>query len=211
VTAEPDVAEAGGRFPTRGWVRVLRVGVLGGVSLALATAAHLGGGGRLPSAGLLIVVGLLLGLSAVTLTARRCRFRLLLPALAVQQALLHLLFEVSAEASACGLGHGAGMVHPAGTLSCGPITAMPSMNGPSWSMWAAHLTATLVTAWVLARGETWLWRSAQRILQAANAAPVARCIPRNDSEIARPPAGLGSSAVRSPAVPRAPPMAVDLL
>jgi hypothetical protein len=190
---------------------MLRVGVLGGVSLGLAAVAHVVGGGRLPPPGVLSVAGLLLGLSAVTLTARRCRFRLLLPVLVIQQGLLHLLFEASATSTACALGGGVGMVHPGGTLSCGPAGAMASMSTPSWAMWIGHVTATVVTAWFLARGEAWLWRAARQIVQAATAAPTGGGTRgRAPLEPAAPTAGLSSPAIVSPAAPRAPPRVVVL-
>jgi hypothetical protein len=197
---------------TRGWRRVLRFGVLGGVSLGLATAAHLAGGGRLPSPGVLAVAGLLLGMTAVTLTAKRCRFRWLLPVLVTQQVLLHLLFEASASATACGLSDGVGMAHPAGTLSCGSAGAMAQMSAPGWTMWVGHLTVTLLTAWLLARGEAWLWRTAREIVRAANAGLAGPSSRRPAGPaVPVPTAGPGSLAVGSSAAPRAPPRVVVLL
>jgi hypothetical protein len=197
---------------TRGLPRMFRVGVLGAVSLGLATAAHLAGGGRLPSPGVLILAGLLLGLSAVTVTAKRCRFRSLLPLLAIQQVLLHLLFDASASASACGISDGVGMAHPTGTLGCGSAAAMAPMTAPSWPMWVGHLTATLLTAWLLARGEAWLWRAARQIVQAATAAPADLAAPGPAGpQLAQPTVRPGSAAIGSLAAPRAPPMALVIL
>ena len=81
---------APGMTLTRGWARLARAGVLGGASLFLATAGHVLGGGTLPGAGLLALTAVGLGLLAVTLTARRLRFGVLLAALGVEQLLLHL-------------------------------------------------------------------------------------------------------------------------
>ena len=63
------------RSPARGAIRAIRVGLLGTTSMTLATTAHLMGGGPLPPVSILIVSGLLVGLVAVTATARRCRLR----------------------------------------------------------------------------------------------------------------------------------------
>ena len=180
------VATAGTPDPTRGLTRQARVVVLGATSLALAAGAHLLGGGRLPSAGMLAVVAFLLGLSSVVLTARRCRFPVLLPVLVVQQALLHLLFDTASRAaSGCsaamsGMGHGlAGHASAVPVLGACPtvpastpaMDSMASMPMPGWAMWAAHLSAVALTAALLARGEAWLWRVADAIVHASTARP----------------------------------------
>ena len=87
--------------PARGAVRAVRVGLLGATSMTLATTAHLVGGGPLPPAGVLVVSGLLVGLVAVTATARRCRFGVLVALLAVEQVLLHWLFSAAAAMTGC--------------------------------------------------------------------------------------------------------------
>lgn len=149
-----------------------RAGVLGGLSLILALVAHLVGGGSSPGAGVLLVAAVLLGLAAAVVTARRCRFRMLAPLLVLQQAFLHELFDLAgASASGCHLA-AAGMAHGAvgvpGVSTCGTGMAMPMpMDQPGWSMWAAHLLATAATAWLLARGEAWLWRTVDRVGAAA--------------------------------------------
>jgi hypothetical protein len=197
-----------GRSPIRGLPRVLRIGLLGGVSLGLATMAHLAGGARLPSPGVLTVAGLLLGLVAVTLTARRCRFGLLLPVLAIQQVLLHLVFDAATSAAACGTTNDAGMSHAA-TVSCSPAATMTLMSVPSSAMWVGHLIATLLTAWLLARGEAWLWRVANRIVRAATTAPGGPRKPASTTaEVTQPPQNLCPPAVHSAAAPRGPPKVV---
>ena len=90
--------------PARGAVRAVRVGLLGTASMTLATTAHLMGGGPLPPVGVLIVSGLLVGLVAVTATARRCRLRVLVALLAVEQVLLHWLFAAAAAMGGCDAG-----------------------------------------------------------------------------------------------------------
>lgn len=192
--------------PSRGLVRLLRVAALGGGSLLLAGAAHLAGGGRSPSLVVLAVAAVLLGLSAVTLTARRCRFEVLLAALTVQQVLLHLLFDAAASVTpGCGVTSMSGMGHALAVQACDTPAAMAAMTMPGWSMWAAHLAAVALTAWLLARGETWLWRAAEQIVRAAGAAPSGR-------PALEPASVLTHRSIQAPthrphrtAAPRAPP------
>lgn len=155
-----------------GW-RAVRVGTLGGASLILAVMAHLLGGGAQPSIGLLAVTAVVLGLIAVPLTARRCRTVPLLGVLSTEQLLLHWLFATATGHISC-LAPG-GAAHHALTRMCLSSAAdvMP-MGSTGWTMWLAHAAAVLVTGWVLARGEAWLWRTADRVLEAATAAPQVR-------------------------------------
>lgn len=145
---------------TGGWARLARAGVFGGASLFLATAGHVLGGGTLPGAGLLALTAIGLALLAVTLTARRVRFGVLLTALGVEQLLLHLLFHASTAATTCAAvampGHGMGA---AGGTVCGTGSA----SAAGGSMLLGHALAVLATAWLLARGERWLWATVDRI------------------------------------------------
>lgn len=155
--------------PVLGGIRALRVVVLGGSSVLLAAGAHLTGGGQLPSATVLGVVGLVVGLMALTLTARRCRLPALLVVLSAQQLLLHQLFSASAPvATACG---GPASHHTMGAGCWSNPMGVASMEPSSWSMVLGHGVATLVIAWLLARGETWCWRIVQQAVRAASAAP----------------------------------------
>ena len=160
VSGEP-VGATGGR------TRLLRASVLGAVSLLLASGAHVVGGGHLPGPGVLAVCSVLLGLVAAVVTARRCRFGVLGLLLVGQQALLHTLFTVAGSAAHVQLAatHHHGVPAPGvGVVATGPAMDMP---GPSWAMWLAHAVATLATAWLLARGEAWLWRATERVVVAA--------------------------------------------
>ena len=206
-----------GAAPTTGLVRLARVLVLGGSSLALATGAHLLGGGRLPTPGVLVVVALLLGLAAVAVTGRRCRTAALLVLLTVEQALLHVVLDAAAAAgSQCGPGpdrltpHADAMSH----LAACAVPAVPAgeMAGhaaaaPGWAMWLAHGVAVLATACLLARGEAWLWRVLDRVRDAAAVAGV-RPLPEQRRVVlavaARPAAWVRRHA---PAAPRGPPRA----
>jgi hypothetical protein len=132
----------------------------------------------------------------------------------VQQLLLHLLFDAASQAeSGCGLATADAMRaaselgHAGHTamLACDP-SAMASMSMPGIGMWAAHLVATAATAWLLARGEAWLWRVADRIIRASAAHPdgwpdsAPRPVPES-----RRAAGPRPRAHR-PAAPRGPPV-----
>jgi hypothetical protein len=162
-----------GVAPTRGLARLTRIGALGGASMTLAAVAHVLGGGMLPTAGILLVTGLVVGISAVTLTSRRCRFGVLAPVLALQQPLLHWVFTAAAAVPAScvpapsGAGHhGSGLVaHCAATVHT--MGAGYPMSGGA--MWLTHGLAIVLTAWLLARGEAWLWRTAVSIVEAATA------------------------------------------
>ena len=194
-----------GPGPLRGRVRLLRAGVLGGTSLGLALTGHLAGGGHQPPLALLVVCAALLGLTALTATARRVRLVVLLPLLGVQQALLHLAFDAGATAAGCGAvdphaGHAAGAV-----LGCAPGATAMSM--PGWPMTAAHVVATVLTAWLLVRGERTLWALADRVVRAATAAPSPRRHPVDDL-LVRVPAALAATSPLSRAAPRGPPVPV---
>jgi hypothetical protein len=153
-------------------IRVLRVALLGGGSLLLATAAHLAGGGTLPGPGVLAVAAFVLGLVAALLTRRRVRLPVLLAALVPQQVLLHVLFDTAAAAAgSCTPGQAAH--HAMTVLTCMPAHGMGPM-GYAWPMFVGHLVATLGTAWLLARGEAWCWRLVDRVAHAAYAAPAVR-------------------------------------
>jgi hypothetical protein len=204
----PETAAA----PTTGRLRLARVLVLGGTSLALASAAHLLGGGRLPEPGVLAVVALLLGLAAVAVTGRRCRTATLVVLLAVEQGLLHLVLDAAATAGfRCGpepdrlVAHADPMSHLAACAA--PVGEMVghAPAAPGWSMWLAHGVAVLATAALLARGEAWLWRVLDRVRDAA--APAGpRPLPEERRVVVavapRPAAWLRRHA---PAAPRGPP------
>jgi len=156
--------------------RAVRVAVLGATSLLLATSAHAVGGGDLPALGVLAVTAIVLGLVAIPLTARRCRTGVLLAILGVQQTLLHLLFGSATahprcdpsglETAAHQLGAACAM-HGTGPMSMQSTGPMADTATAGWTMIIAHIAATVATAWLLGRGEAWLWRTAERAIRAA--------------------------------------------
>jgi hypothetical protein len=197
--------------PTTGTARLLRVAGLGAASLLLACAAHTLGGGRPPSASVLLVAGIVLGLVAATVTGRRCRIGLLLALLTVEQAVLHLVFDAATSATAAGCGlvsgptpHHTALGHPLSACAGVPgmSTDMSSLPGPV--MLAAHLAATALTALLLAQGERWLWRVADQIIAAATATPARR--PRSRQPVPTATNILAGPVARAAAVSRGPPV-----
>ena len=66
-------------------------------------------------------------------------------------------------------------------LCCGTGDAMggAALGMATPAMWLAHSAAVLGTAWLLARGEAWLWRMADRVVRAATAKPTGRPVRRH--------------------------------
>lgn len=188
---------APGGIPSRGAGRALRVALLGGGSLLLATAAHLSGGGTLPAPGVLAVAAFVLGLVAVLLTRHRVRLPLLVAALIPQQVALHVLFDTAA-AAAGGCTPVQAAHHAMSVLSCMPTHGMGPM-GYAWPMFVGHLVATLGTAWLLAIGEAWCWRLVDRVARAAYATPALRPGRRRPRPVT---AALTSSLLVRPHRPR---------
>jgi hypothetical protein len=185
--------------------------------MTLATTAHVVGGGSAPPVAVLVVCGLLVGQVAVTATARRCRFGALVALLAVEQVLLHWLFSASAATPGC---HGVPLAtaHHGGTLEAmgcadgtGDGLGPAALGSAAPAMWLAHAAAVLGTAWLLARGEVWLWRLAHKVVEAATATPADRPSGRRTVrhpavrwlELPTPPA--------SPAAPRGPPVRTKII
>lgn len=203
------------RAPQSGPDRLGRVALLAGVPLLLASGAHLVGGGSLPGVGVLLGAVALL-LVATLVSTGRCRFGLLLPLLAAEQVLLHLLLE-AAEASAMCLPSASGAAQHAGHLAHGtaaglaPVTAggleacaASHAMGSGWGMVAAHAGATLLVAWVLARGEAWWWRTVAELVRVTSVRPTRRR-PRAVAVLAGPVAHATRLLLHA-ASPRGPPL-----
>lgn len=189
-----------GGTPTRGGTRMIRVAGLGGGSLLLGCSAHLAGGEQLPGAGLLATVAVLLGLQAVALTRRRRRFGSLLVLLGAQQLLLHVLFSTGshhsqlADLAQC-------------LLNVEGLTDAVAAAG--LQMWLGHGVAVLATAWLLARGESWLWEAAARAIRQATASPSALPLPYVLTGVTVLD-GLPGRALNTLAAPRGPPLSFEL-
>ena len=95
-------------------------------------------------------------------------------------------------------------VHHA-AAGCPPAPGAAPAAGAELGMWAAHAAAVLATAWLLSRGEAFLWRAVDRV---AAAVPVLRT--RSTASRRRPatPAPRRAAARRpgTTAVPRGPPL-----
>ena len=151
--------------PTAGPWRLARVAGLGIAAYGLAVGAHVSAGGGLPGWPASVMLTALLGVLGVAFTTRRRRLPALLGALTAAQVVLHVILSLlDAPAPSCGL---VAVSHHVATSSCDPsvaTTGSVAMAMPSLPMLLAHMAATAVTAWVLARGEAWLWRTLQGVL-----------------------------------------------
>ncbi len=188
----------------RGRRRLIRIAALGGGSMLLASAAHLIGGGRLPSPAVLAVTTFLVGLTALTVTARRTRFWLFAVVLGVQQLLLHEVFVATSMTSpGCPPQLSGG--HTATMSGClADPHAAAGMAGSGVGMVLAHLAATLATAFLLARAEAWLWNLGERVVRVATATPTPR-VQRARSAGPQPRPTVLTGCRRTAADPRGPP------
>lgn len=187
---------------THGWVRLARGAILGGSSLLLATGAHMVAGGRLPGGGLLALTGVALALVAVSLTTRRVRFVPLVAVLGVEQVLLHLLFHAAGTAASC-----AAVAMPGHAMTTSTVcSGGGATSSAGWSMLVAHVFAVVATAWLLARGERWLWRMVDRAHAYATVRPTRRRLPRLVVAPAGDPEHAGVGWLT--AGPRGPPVAL---
>ena len=171
--------------PGHGAARVSRIGLLSAPPLLLGGGAHLVGGGTLPAVGVLLAMAGLVLLS-VAVSGRRCRFPLLVVLLGVEQGALHLLFGAASSAAMCmpggsmptghalDTGHagaaGPGLTSGAALQACAQEHAMTM----GWLMIAAHAVATVLVAWLLARGEAWWWRTVAAFARIVTARPTRR-------------------------------------
>lgn len=163
------------RTPGSGTARLIRVGLFAAVPLLLAGGAHLVGGGSLPTVGVLLGAVALLLVSTV-MSADRCRFAVLVPVLATEQVLLHLLLAAAEASARClptgpgaagHLGHAAYAAAAGGLQACAENHAM-HVGG---LMIAAHAAATVAAAWLLARAETWWWGTVAALVRVTSTRP----------------------------------------
>jgi hypothetical protein len=186
--------------PLAGGRRLARAAVLGGATYGLAVGAHVVGGGGLPGWSVGVMLTAVLGVLGLAGTARRLRLPTLLGTLALSQAALHVLFALlEAPATSCSVSE---VSHHAATAMCGPSAAAATMLVPALPMLLAHGGATVATAWVLARGEAWLWRTLRRVLTVP--VPPALLTTAQVSAVDRDGLGLVTTWVR-PDAPRGPP------
>jgi hypothetical protein len=92
----------------------------------------------------------------------------LLAVLGVQQTLLHLLFGSATAHPGCDPSALETAAHQLGAACAMHGTGpMADAGTTSWTMIVAHIVATVATAWLLGRGEAWLWRTAEQAVRAA--------------------------------------------
>ncbi|MFB9377087.1 hypothetical protein ACFFKU_02230 [Kineococcus gynurae] len=154
--------------PTTGPLRTLRSAVVAVVVVALASAAHLGGGGALPEAFPALALLVLVGSVAHLLTRWRMSVPLLLAVLGVGQVSLHQVLMALDPAVARSAAVAAAADLPTGALAHGHAlgavvlpgapAVVPGVGAGLDPMLLGHVLATVLTAVVLARGEAALWR-----------------------------------------------------
>jgi hypothetical protein len=139
---------------------LLRASAVATVILALASGAHLAGGGELPAPAILLAVLALTALGSTTATRLRLGFPAMAALLGGGQLALHELFTAFGHPGAAApapatlhTGHltGADVLAPV----VGHVHAAEGTSGPL--MLAAHALATLGCALLLAKGEAALW------------------------------------------------------
>ncbi|WP_285709855.1 MFS transporter [Microtetraspora sp. NBRC 16547] len=126
-------------------LRLTRAAAFSAVCVGLGVFAHRFAGGAGPTPGALAVGGTVIMAAAAVLAGRERSRGTITALLAGAQLFLHLLLSRSAEVD--------GLAVPAHSHRLGVEAGMV----------AAHLTATLVTGWWLARGETALWCLLRRL------------------------------------------------
>jgi len=145
----------------------LRAASLGVVGLVLALGAHVSAGGAAPGPMVLILLGGLIGLAAVLLTAVRLSPLRIGVSLAVMQVLLHEAFGWLGAPIDCATAVGATgamqMGGQGGQSALASATGMASAGMGRGSvfgataMFGAHVAATALMAVLLAHGERLLW------------------------------------------------------
>ncbi|MDQ1056687.1 hypothetical protein QFZ23_000588 [Arthrobacter globiformis] len=154
-------------------LRLFRAALVTLMSVSLAAAGHVLGGGQLPDIVTLAVTAVLLLGPAAWLARRELSFSVLFGVLGAGQLTLHAAFTAFSPGASClprlplaqlpgslaplagGLTHGG---HA--DLSCtAAMETMPMDEGAnSPAVLAGHLLAMLATAWLMRRGEAALWQ-----------------------------------------------------
>lgn len=187
-------------------MRLARAAVLGASSVLLAVGAHLTGGGMVPNAALLMLTICATGVIAVSLTSRRCGLPLLLTVLGLEQTGLHLVFAAGSATAigSCGPVDAAHHLHA--VAACGLAVSPAGLEHAGLSMILAHVGAIVLTAWLLARGEQWVWR----MVSEATRTPAVRGSRRRPRALRQVPIWLpvlGFAPLETPAPTRGPPRA----
>jgi hypothetical protein len=149
----------------RGSLRLFRAALVTGMTMSLAAAGHVLGGGALPGPAATAVLAALLLAPAAWLAGRQLSFLALLGVLGAGQLILHTAFTSFSRGAVCppslagqpphhGPAPGAGCSTTdsvALSLHTGEAAEAPDMT-------AGHLLALVCTAWLLHKGEEALWQ-----------------------------------------------------
>lgn len=192
-------------------MRALRAGILAAVTLALAAAAHVAGGGQLPGLPVLVVALGPLALGSALLTRRRLGTLALLAWLAPVEAVLHGFFGATAT-GALTTGGPAGHAHAAAgvgmplTETAGGVTLVGATGTDhgGTTMLVAHAVATLLTGLALSHGERVLWLLWETLRPSLVVAPVP-LVRAPALRVADAAAGMPSAAPLRFTGPRGPP------
>jgi hypothetical protein len=147
-----------------GILRWVRAAVVGLSASGVALLGHVVAGGAAPPAGHLTVAVLAVLVVSRALSVRRWTIGPLLAVLLGSQALFHVAFSGAA-------------VHVHGGRHMASGSSMPAHSG--LLMLLGHSLAAVLTAWLLRRGEDWLWSlvalltRAWRVVRATAEEPVA--------------------------------------
>lgn len=150
--------------PATGGLRALRAGLLATACVSLALAAHTAAGGHAPAVLALLTATVAVGCGALLLTGRRLAAPTAVVALVGVQAALHLWFAVTAGGG-CAVSGALTHAHGLGpcAVAAGAAVEHAPASGPAPAgllMLLAHLTAVVLLALGLARGDALLWRLA---------------------------------------------------
>lgn len=160
--------------------RLLRTAALAGSTLSLAAAAHVSAGGLLPPAPVLAACTSLLVLAIIILTRWKLKTPVLGMVLAGGQGLLHSVMSAFPPTAAVGpaLPAVAPGTHHHPLIGSGALLPAGQDMHPHlvWdlgpAMITAHLGATVLTALLLAKGESALWALATWLRPVLFLAPV---------------------------------------
>ena len=142
---------------TRASYRLLRTGLITSTIVGLAAGGHVAGGGSLPQPAILLALCALTVLPVSVLTKFRLSFPVLTGLLGAGQAWLHWAFNAFSTSVPAGSPVASGHAQHSAMLPVGAFGSAASAPAGDWQMLAAHAVATVVTAFVLARGEQALW------------------------------------------------------
>ncbi len=163
--------------PATGPLRALRLAAVTAVVLVLGIGAHVLAGGLMPSPVVVAVLAVLLVPAVLTATRSQVRAGRAVALLGGAQLAIHLVLHsmepvvgtaaalhvhgqdavVAAGARAAAVGAQTGMAGMAGMAGMSGSGGMAAMAGLTPAMLLAHAAGTVVTAWLLARGEAVLW------------------------------------------------------